>query len=81
MDLLSSKAYKTLDLLTFNDVYQYYLMLFIHSFLYGSEFEFFMSNFLLLIPIHSYKLKIYLPNYRLIVCRQGTVYKCAELKV
>ena len=71
-----------LDLLKFNDVYRHYLLLLIHSFVYDSNFEIFMSNFLPLIPNHSHKvrkLKIHFPNFRLNVCRQGMVYKCTEL--
>ena len=70
--LPTSKSYKALDLLKLDDVYRYYLLLFIHSFLYGSNFEIFMSKFLPLMPNHAYNVKnldIHLPNYRINVCR------------
>ena len=54
----------TLPTLKFDDVCGYYLLLFIHSSLHGSNFEIYISNFLQLIPNYSYNvrnLKIHLP--------------------
>ena len=78
----TSKACEALSLLNIDNVYQYYVLLFIHSLLCGPNFKIFRNNFLPLIPNHSHKvrkLKIHFPNFRLNVCRQGMVYKCTEL--
>ena len=60
--------YVRLDILKFKDLYNFFILKFIHSFLYGNQDVIFQSSFIQLIRSHSYNTeerKMNLPNIRL----------------
>ena len=73
--------YKDLDLLQFHEVHQYFLLKFIHFFLYDN-FSVFNSNFNNLLPSHSYGtrgVRINLPSIRLNIEKSFTLYQCCKV--
>ena len=77
----TNEMYKTLNLLKFQDIYKYFLLKFIHFILYRDN-EMFVKYLMPLMPNHRYNTRnnrINLPNVRLQVEKQSTVFQMCRL--
>ena len=80
--MATNEMYKKLKLLKLEDIYKYFLLKFVHSFLYGSKTQFFDLYFFNLLPNHGYStrgVKINYPSIRLDMERTLPVYNCVKL--
>ena len=62
------EMYVRLNILKFKDLYNFFTLKFMHSFLYGNQDTIFQSHFIQMIPSHSYNTrerKMNLANIRL----------------
>ena len=78
----TNDMYKQLKLLKLKDIYNYFSLKFIHSFLYGSKSETFYSHFYHLLPQHGYAtrgIKMNFPRIRLEILKSLPVYNCVRL--
>ena len=77
----TDEMYKSLGLLKFDDIYQYYLLRFIHFAFHGNE-TIFHEHFQPLIPSHDYPtrdVRILIPKARLEIEKQSVIYQCCNL--
>ena len=75
------EMYKSLNILTFDDVYKLFLLKFVHDVSYNNT-QIFDKYFSPLLPIHNFDtrgIKINLPNSRLDVVKHGTLFNCCNL--
>ena len=72
--------YINLGLLKFKDMYQIFLLKFLHFILY-TKFDLFLDNFSSLLPsnVHNTRNRINLPNIGTEVERRFVIFKCCEL--
>ena len=81
-NLSTNQIYLSLNIFKFRDLYKYFILKFIHSFLYGNHQSIFYNYFLDLMPLHTYNTRhrnINLPNIRLEVEKSLTVYNSAKI--
>ena len=62
----TTDMYKELKLLKFKDIFEYFMVKFIHSCVYGVNYNIFEENFLSLLPNHSYEMRDIKINYPII---------------
>ena len=77
----TNALYVESNVMMFDDVYRYFLLKFIHFITYR-RFDIFMEYFFNLLPMHDYptrNVRIHLPQTRLDVEKNFTLYKSAEL--
>ena len=81
-NISTNEMYVRLNLLKFKDLYNFFILKFIHSFLYGNQDTIFQNHFIQLMPTHSYNTrenKINYPNIRLEVEKCLPVYNSVRV--
>ena len=78
----TNQMFKQLRLLKIKDIYNYFCIKFIHSFLYGTRSRIFQVHFLHLLPNHNYNtrnIKMNLPSIRIETERSLPIFNCVCL--
>ena len=78
----TNAMYKQLNLLKLNEIYEYFMIKFIHSCIYGNNYNIFEEHFSDLLPHHTYQMresKMNLPVIRLQLEKFMTKYNFIRL--